>query len=522
MSLYFADSAGNKIGSTKLGQQVLAAAVGEIDPNLAGEILAEREWRKTYGDFYAKAAACEFSAARSALTVAQAGLRALENSVRTEAGTLLYQEVLDGWRDDRSQVDFVAIAGTAEPKYTNIETSREHIGTLPGHKLVGYGKFLVRTNLAEPGVAVALDKLSKTLPAARVQVLQSEILVAIAGGGEYAPTRLWLDWGGTVAVIARQRPLLWQELIERARSGAGTLIVPVLRSKLKPGQGAADLSDQELANVAGLDLLVDYRAAAAFISTIARQDARHITIGAYAYAPGAEHIKVQAAQHAIIRAASIALPKTRMGLSWLGTPTDSFAAPASFVQDVDQRFASRRFTTKLRDAVLAAAGLKKNSFAKFTNSATGEPMVVVDPTSNLQGSSYALAKRTQRYDAYLAAHEGRPVAYLVAPPARTASVLDYKILNATYAGAPALGLHPFGTEEAVGLEAALLLASLIDPQSAGANPADPKSAGQISPALYLDTAVHAGLWRTIYGTAGLFKAATILGYLPTDDRHSPL
>jgi hypothetical protein len=512
VSLYFADSAGNKIGSTKLGQQVLSAAVGEIDPTLAGEILAEREWRKTYGGYYAKAAACEFSASRSALMVAQAGSRALENSVRTEAGALLYQEVLDGWRDDRAQVDFVAIAGGAEPQYTNVETSREHIGTLPGHKLGGYGKFLVRTNLAEPGVAIALDKLSKTLPAARVQVLQSEILVAIAGGGEYAPTRHWLDWGGTVAVIARQRPQLWQELIERARSSAGTLIVPVLRSKLKPGQSAADLSDQELATVAGLDLLVDYRAAAAFISTIARHDARHITIGVYAYAPGAEHIKVQAAQHAIIRAASIALPKTRMGLSWLGTPTDSFAAPASFVQDIDQRFATRKITTKLRDAALATAGLKKNSFTKFTNAATGEPMVVVDPTSNLQGSSYALAKRTQRYDAYLAAHEGRPVAYLVAPPARTASVLDYKVLNATYAGAPALGLHPFGTEEAVGLEACLLLASLIDQQPAG----------PISPDIYLDSAVHAGLWRTIYGTAGLFKAATILGYLPTDDRHSPL
>jgi hypothetical protein len=57
-----------------------------------------------------------------------------------------------------------------------------------------------------------------------------------------------------------------------------------------------------------------------------------------------------------------------------------------------------------------------------------------------------------------------------------------------------------------------LLASLIDQQPAG----------PISPDIYLDSAVHAGLWRTIYGTAGLFKAATILGYLPTDDRHSPL
>ena len=512
MSLYFADAEGNKTGSSKLGQQVLAAAVQPLDPALADAILAEQAWRKTYGQYFAKAAACEFSSAKSAIAVAQAGLHAFEQGVRTATGSLLYDEVLAGWRDDRAMVEVVAVTGNAEPKNIEVQTQREFIGTMPGHQLGAYGKFLQRTNLAEQGVADELDKLAKTKPLDRLRVLQSEILVAIAGGGEYAPSRLWLQWGGAVAVVARQRQPLWQELISHARSSAGTLLVPVLRSRLKPGQSAAELSDQELASVAGLDLLVDYRAAAAFISTIARQDARHITIGAYAYAPGADHIFVSAAQHAIIRAASIALPKTRMGLSWLGTPTDSFAAPASFVQDIDKRFAARRVTTKLRDSLLAPTGLKKNSFASFTNNATGESMVVVDPTSNLQGSSYALAKRTQRYDAYLAAHEGRPVAYLVAPPARTASVLDYKILNATYAGAPALGLHPFDTAEAVSLEACLLLASLVDP----------KPIGQIAPALYLDQAVHAGLWRTIYATGGLFKAATILGYLAKTDRHSPL
>jgi len=463
----FVDASGKTIGSTELGRNVLAAAV----PDLANQIAQVQNWRKDYLGYFREVAKAELYSTRSALDVASRGLKVFEESVNTDDNQNLLEVITKAWRSNKDQVSMVVIRGTGaaqQPDFFEVSG-------------------LVKAHLAEPKVAEKLKELD-------LSSLKSNLLIALAGGAEYSPARLWLDWGGTTAIVARPRPELWSELISRARSSAGTLYVPVLKSRVQ-GLDVQTLSDEELAKVAGLDLVQDYEAISGWLSMLARTEAGGLVIGCYAYAPGIKHIEVQAVQHCLGRVMTEALPKSRVTLNWLATPTDAYAVPMDVVLDINNRYSQRSPLIKIRDFIF---GTRKHQFELFETE-TGQQMAVMDATSVIQGPSYALAKRTQRWMAYQQVFAGRNSAYLVSPPAETKSVLNKKILRLTYDGAPAFGLNPFAVDQAVSIATGLLVAELSSPRS------------QNNLSSYLDLAVHGGLWRVIYSPKSAWRAATILG-----------
>lgn len=461
----FVNPEGKHISSTVLGRNVLSAAVGE--PDFTSQA---KNWRKEYLSYFRKVAALEFQTPRSAVEIASRGLESFEQSVVTESGELLIDAVNRGWRFSKDEVKLFVVRGNGQSLKPSITANYE-----------------VKTKLAEQQVALAVTQFN-------TESIQDDLLIALAGGAEYSPARTWLDWGGKVAVVARSRKELWLELIARARKSSGTLLVPVLASKLDSSHSTA-LSDEELAGVAGLDLVEGYVQIAGWIAQLARDESGRIVLGSYAYAPGSKHIEVQAVQHCLSRVLTESLPKTRVILTWLATPTDSYAVPFDFVDDVEQRFAQRKISTKLRDLFFR---IRKNQLETFTDT-SGKRFAIVDATSSMQGPSYSFAKRLQRWMAYQQVFSDRQVAYLVSPPARTRSVLDFKILRATYAGAPAFGLHPFEVKQAVDLSAALLLNVLQHPRQWTAMGS------------YLDLAVHGGLWRLIYAPKSVWLASTVKG-----------
>ena len=478
MAISFIDpESGKPTGSSELGKAVLSSAVSSENPALSAKISAEANWRKNYQSLFAKVAKAEFESSDSALAVATAGLLEFERRVITENGETLIAVIQNAWRAKHSPVVTIAIRGE---------------GT---HSSPAIDQLTVKTSVAnysaEPGIIQALSNLDSNQ-------IKKNLFIALAGGAEYSPTRLWLDWGGDVAIVARNRKELWLELIARARAGAGTLYVPVLESRLKDGKTASSLSDEELAEIAGLDLVQDYEAITSWIASLARTDARRIVLGNYAYAPGAKHIQVQAVQHCISRTLTEALPKTRVVLSWLATPTDSHVVPAEFALQIAQRFNARSLGVKIRDFFYGA----RQHLPEIFESSDKNVFALIDPTSNMQGSSYALAKRLQRWLAYQQASSDRQVAYLVAPPARTESVLSHRILRATYRGAPHFGLYPYETDLAVKLSAMLLLSKLQEAK---------KPLGKDLTQIYTQLAVHGGLWRSIYNPSDLWRVATIRG-----------
>ncbi|NDD25960.1 MAG: hypothetical protein EB103_03690, partial [Actinobacteria bacterium] len=421
----FIDSAGNPIGSTALGRQVLAAAAN--DEKITSEIAGIKNWRKDYLPIFRKVAKLEMMNSYSALDVASRGLAEFERSVLTDDSRVLMEVVREAWRNSKDAVALVTIKGTGAVSQPKIRAEE-----------------YVNQKLAEPGIIEELKNFN-------LESIDENLLIALAGGAEYSPARTWLDWGGTVAIVARARKELWHELISHARKSAGTLYVPVLKSRVN-GIEVQNLNDDQLAEVAGLDLIKDYEAISGWLSMLARTDSRRIVLGSYAYAPGVKHIEAQAVQHCLARTITEALPKSRVVLTWLATPTDSYVVSEDIKKDID-----------------------------------------------VQGPSYALAKRVQRWLAYRQVFADRNVAYLVSPPAKTRSVLNVRILHATYAGSPKFGLIPFEVNEAVDLSAALLICAL-------------NSLKKLTPmATYLDLAVHGGLWRLIYRPTDAWRASTIRG-----------
>lgn len=464
----FIDRAGKPIGSTTLGRQVLAAA--SSNPELTEEIASVKNWRKQYLPIFRKVAKLEMMSSFSALDVASRGLAEFEQSVLTDDSRVLMEVVREAWRKSKDAVALVAIRGTGALVVPKINAEK-----------------FVAQKLAEPGILEALRDFN-------LEKIDENLLVALAGGAEYSPARTWLDWGGTVAIVARNRKELWQELIAHTRNSSGTLYVPVLKSRV--GQiDVQNLNDDELASVAGLDLTEDFEAIAGWMSMLARTDGRRIVLGSYAYAPGVKHLQAQAVQHCLARTITEALPKSRVVLTWLATPTDSYVVSDDIKLDIDQRFNKRSLITRIRDVLFM---VRKHNPETFEDE-TGRRLLVIDSTSSLQGPSYALAKRLQRWLAYQQVFADRNVAYLVSPPAKTKSVLNVRILHATYAGSPKFGLIPFEVKDAVELSAALLICVLNDPKKL-----NPMSS-------YLDLAVHGGLWRLIYRPSDAWRASTIRG-----------
>lgn len=478
---FFDSSTGEQCGSTLLARQVLAAATKGIKPSFADEILELENWRKAYQPIYRTLTKLEFFQERDGLEIAATGLELLAKSIKDDSGRDLNQIVDAGWLGD-AQVETFIVSGTGEIKPLLI----------PGiSSLTDAAQIWAHEKLAEPGLVNSF----KFLDAHKKLPIQMDLLIALAGAAEYAPTKHWLESGGTVAVVARPGKQRWLDLIAHARSTGGTLLVPVLKSRVS--NAAISLSDEAIAENAGLDICDDAEALAGWIAALAMTRKERIVLGQYAYAPGAKHILVQAVQDALAAALCKRLPVNRVALAWLATPTDSTAVPAEVLQDSLDRFARRPASIKIRDLLL---GMRITD-GEFFENRFGEKMALVDPTSSVQGSSYAFAKRTQRWRAYIANSQGVKVSYAVAPPARTRSVLSFRVLNATYRGAPKFGLQPFTVEAATLASTALLIRDLHGPMpQRGAT------------ALHTESAIHAGLWRLIYRPAQVWTRATLIGW----------
>lgn len=483
MPLNFTEiSTGEHLGSTVLARNILLAATQGVDPNIQQQIRGVKNWRKEYLGVYRSLAKAEFYQEQNCLEIARVGLEQLAKSVCDESGRDLNQIVQAGWVGE-AQVETFIISGTQPIRPLAISGISS---------LTDAAQIWAHEKLAEPGLVGSF----KFLDAHKKLPLTMDLLIALAGGAEYAPTKHWLSAGGTVAVVARRNPQRWLDLIAHTRNSGGTLLIPVLKNRVP--QDAIALTDETIAKNAGLDICDDTEALAGWVAALAVTRKERIVLGQYAYAPGAKHILVQAVQDALAAQVCSKLPANRVALAWLATPTDSTAVPAEVLQDALDRYAARSGATKLRDALL---GMRKTN-GEFFETRFGEKLALIDPTSTLQGPSYALAKRSQRWRAYLANSQGVKVSYAIAPPAKTESVFSFRVLRATFRGAPKFGVQAFNVNDAAAAATALMIRDLHGPMP-----------HRGSTALHTESAIHGGLWRMIYLPKSVWNKATLLGWL---------
>lgn len=487
MSIRFLDPVtGADVRSTELARRTLAVAAMD-NKQLCQNIAGAPDWRKWYIRLYAQLAIEEGKSVEQLTKIATGGLREFHAHLFTDSGEKLSDVMEAGFGADL--VETVEVSGSGTKERISIA---QHEGNL-----AAVAAEWDKQGLAEPGLVETFKFLDEN-PNLE---LGENLLFAVAGAAEFAPTEHWLRWGGKVAVVARNNPATWARLIALARSTGGKMLIPVIRQDRSVP--LSELSDEQLAQIAGLDILEHFSEIASWMRKLHSETAAKFILGLYAYTPKVNHIRVQAVQEMLADLASKNFPHEKLVLSWLATPTDSTPGPASIGKNQLQRYEKRPPLRVLRDSILGLINAARPASPKFFDSASGEKLMLIDASVQQQGPSYSFSKRTQRWRAYLAHYAGIRVSYQVSPPARTNSVLRHRILRASYLGAPLFGVKPFEVDVAKSASAAALVRDVFDPNAYRNK--------NTTTELQCFSAIHGGLWRIAYRPRSVWVAATLLG-----------
>ncbi len=488
MKFTFRDPKGNPVGSTEFAKQVIATAVEKSHADLARDILAENKWRKNYQKYFLRLSEIEFGDRAVAFEVMQSALAAMTEQIQNENNESIGGLARAGFIS-KGLVETVEIrgVGVVEPRWHNA-------------KLSDLATDWVNRDLAEPDVLEAFKFLDEN-PGLKPN---GDLLFALAGNAELSGAKDWLSLGGRVAVVARPNPIAWRSLIDHAKQSAGTLLVPVL---------LANSAKPEVFERAGLDLVQDVAAIASWLHELSRNESRMV-VSSYAYIGGSNQIIAQAAQDPIIAAAAANMAKLKLALSWLATPLDVVVAGTEIYDRQLDKHRARGSAVRMRDSFWRIFNQLEKPASSLIETASGQA-VSFDASSVRQGSSYLLAKHSEKWRAMVAARQGNLVSYTVAPPAATRSVLGVRVLNYTYKGLARFGVYPFSAAATRRVMALLLLRNLNDSNSPAATE---NSGNQVR--LVSATSVHAATWRLAYKSESIWIAATVLGFFSRRKKNS--
>ncbi|WP_239165144.1 hypothetical protein [Actinoplanes palleronii] len=454
--------------SAALGRAVVADALRPVDPAAAAAAEREPDWRRGYLRHFRALLEAGLSADGAAgYTIAEAGLTSLHarmRYVRTDGEFTLAQALL---AVPERPYDTVEVKGSAAP---------ERELTLPYRGAELRGDALTRTlddwvaaGVVEQSCAAAVREVAANPDWLDLSDLRMALLGAAA---EMGPLRALLGWGATVLAVDLPRPDLWERISAVAAGSAGRLSAPVADG----GTPGADLG-AEPSRVAQWLLGFD----------------GPLVLGNYGYAPGSAYPRLATAVDAL--AVHIRQQRPDTALAVLATPTDVYAVPAEAVEQSRARFAARGRRARVTGAFSGGRLL-------FPNYPQPVEPGINDSLVPQQGPNYALAKRIHRWRATVARRDGT-VSFAVAPPARTRSVTNNRLLAAAYTGAHLFGVEVFEPDTASKLMAVLLVHQLRKPRAADA-------------AAWRDEAVaaaHGGLWRTAYHPRTALPLAAVRGFL---------
>lgn len=476
----------------------LTAAGAPTGQELAERLGSAADWRDNYQTAFADLTRLEVDSDNAKLQ--RSLLDALGRAIVDENGMALAELVERGW---------AAAAGAKNAAVVTIEVRGEAEPSRLATVGVATAEALVRNDLAEPGIHELLGAYDNWVEANESNPTEGEFLLAVGANAELSLITDWLAIGGGAAAVARPNPAKWAGLIAEAHRSAGVLYVPVLAERLV-GLTDSELDDEQLANIAGLDLQGDIGAVAGWIADLARLHSRDriVALGTV-YAPGKNQILAAGAQDALFAKLLAELGSRRATVGWLATPLDSVALPDRVLYDVFRKYAKLTFGQKLLAHFLSRFGvLKGPQLARF-KAANGQVLALFDFSARRQGSSYLLAKRIERWRADVAAADGFDPWFQVTPPAQTTSTMSYAVVRAAFRGMRRFGVTAF----VPWMLRDLLTATLIGHLKRKAPPAGASaSATSASSTDLLAAAIHGGVWRVPYDPQTVWVPATLLGW----------
>jgi hypothetical protein len=476
--IVFPRSADGRRSTADLGRAVVADALREVDPAGALDASQETSWRSGYLPHFRRLLEAGLSSRESALTIARDGLDSLHERMRV-VGAEGRDVPLNQWDAALDERELVTAEVPGEGEADGEFSLPYHGRRLRGDELHRRLDAWLSAGVMEESAA---ESVRTVMANPEWLHLEGRTVAVLGAGAEMGPLQALLRWGATVAAVDLPRPDIWRRVLEAARRGAGTVLLP-----LEP-TGEGDLHERT-----GADLVAEVPAVARWLGDLGGT----LVLGNYVYADGATNVRVSMAVDAL----STRLLEVRddVALAFLATPTDVFAVPKDAVDRSTQNYDGRSPLAKLAGRPLRAVSGGRLLHRSYV---PGSDPGVNDSLVPQQGPNYALAKRLQRWRASVAREGGTTVSLNVAPPTRTRSVVKNRALAAAYAGAHRFGVEVFEPATSNVLMAALLVADLHGDAAERVHPWQDEAAG----------AVHGGLWRTGYAPRSALGLAALLGY----------
>lgn len=468
--------------SSRAAASILADAVRSVDESLARRIEGSKNWRKAYMVPFGEVVAAGARSGKDALRIAADGLESARRNLCfvTGAGESSLGDALAGPAGSfRTEV----VEGSGGRLTELVVPYRGQ--SLSGAALIAQIDRWEQRGVLEPSCALALQSVvehSEWLD------LSDDHFALLGAASEMGPLEALAAWGANVIAVDLPQPRLWSHIVGTARRGSGRLYAPVT------GDGG------ELDTRAGADLLTQLPEVHAWLNEVDKP----FTLGNYVYADGANFLRLQAGVDALVE--SFLTRRSDVSLAYLATPTDVFAVPEQ-IADAAARGRARKSPARTVFHAVTGGRLYSPNYDRLVEGEEGRRWGISNALVPIQGPNYALAKSLQRWRAMLAREEGTLSSATLAPASRTRSVVKNKMLAAAYRGAPAYGLEIFKPETARWLTAALLVHDLRNPSAAArpetqlAHPFD----------LFVDGALHGGMWRLAYEARSVLPLALARG-----------
>ncbi len=470
--------------TTQLSRDVISHAVAEVDADLAAAVAAERKWHVNYADHLRTMTARAAVRSADASTIARAGLDGLHGAfvVTDQDGNErpIDEAVVD---EPREQLETRTVEGGQAPVEELVVPYRGQ--QLRGQAITDQAAAWAHDGVVEPSF---VDAMARVVANPEWLDLRGRTFALLGAGAEMGPTERLLQYGADVLAVDIPVERVWHRLEGQARAGAGTLHVPV----------QPDGSD-------GCDLIADPAAVRAWLASFDRP----LVVGNYAYADGADFVRVAMGADAVI--VSLQRERDDVSLAYLATPTDVFAVPFEAVEHSRRRQREAGLLGRFGRGLHAVTGGRAfvPNYQETVIAEDGRELGIADCLVLQQGPNYALAKRLQRWRALVARQDGHFSSVHVAPATRTKSVIKNRILAAAYRGAHVVDVESFEPETSRAIMTALLVHDLHH-EGAAAAPSGEGVEGDLEHDL-TEAAAHGGLWRIAWEARSALGVAVAAG-----------
>lgn len=487
------DEASGHRSTSEASRTILAAAASAVSGEAADAIRQTRNWRKGYVGHFHRLVELGLESPEAAVAIARAGLAATREAFvfHGDRGDLPIDAAMtQPWDELRT----LTINGrsTEGPAPWTVPLDGEQ---LSGDQLRVQLERWVCRGVMEPSAA---DALHRCLDNPDWFDLSDRTFALLGAASEAGPLGWFARWRARLVAVDVPAAGPWNRILQEVREGNGVLYAPV--------DSQSALSEEDLHHGwkegLGANLLTRTPAIARWLASFDTP----LDVGCLAYLHGEKHTRVSVAMDTVADALQQANPDT--SIAYMATPTDSFAVPETVAKRVMAAWQDRSLVSKATQWPMGNHAFAPG-ISRLYECNNGKRYGIVDSTITQQGPNYALAKRLQQWRATVARAEGRDAVMNIAPSTTTRSVVSNPALAAGFAGADLFNVEVFAPETTNALMAALWVHELRHGKAAS------KAVNTLDHPyeLFMDNAIHGGLWSVPYLPRTVLPFAAAAGFV---------